>query len=114
MMVAAHNEIETLVVDSAVPASAGQIVAAAIERWERIDVFVNNAGADAITTLEEVRIEQIENMLALNVTAPGLIAQAALPYLGQSNGVIINVSSTFGHKPAAGLSHCSNKEVGHI
>jgi NAD(P)-dependent dehydrogenase (short-subunit alcohol dehydrogenase family) len=105
MVAAAHNEIETLVADSAVPASAGQIVAAAIERWGRIDVLVNNAGAGAIATLEEVRIEQIENMLALNVTAPSLVAQAALPYLRQSKGVIINVSSTFGHKPAAGLSH---------
>jgi NAD(P)-dependent dehydrogenase (short-subunit alcohol dehydrogenase family) len=105
MVAAAHTEIETLVADSAVPASAGQIVAAAIEHWGRIDVLVNNAGAGAIATLEEVRIEQIENMLALNVTAPSLLAQAALPYLRQSKGVIINVSSTFGHKPAAGLSH---------
>jgi NAD(P)-dependent dehydrogenase (short-subunit alcohol dehydrogenase family) len=105
MVAAAHTEIETLVADSAVPSSAGQIVAAAIERWGRIDVLVNNAGAGAISTLEEVRIEQIENMLSLNVTAPSLLAQAALPYLRQSKGVIINVSSTFGHKPAAGLSH---------
>jgi NAD(P)-dependent dehydrogenase (short-subunit alcohol dehydrogenase family) len=105
MVAAAHTEIETLVADSAVPASAGRIVAAAIEHWGRIDVLVNNTGAGAIATLEEVRIEQIENMLALNVTAPSLLAQAALPYLRQSKGVIINVSSTFGHKPAAGLSH---------
>jgi NAD(P)-dependent dehydrogenase (short-subunit alcohol dehydrogenase family) len=105
MVAVAHSEIETLVADSSVPASAGQIVAAAIERWGRIDVLVNNAGAGAISTLEEVRIEQIENMLSLNVTAPSLLAQAALPYLRQSKGVIINVSSTFGHKPAAGLSH---------
>src|SRR5262245_5885000 len=105
MVAAAHTEIKTLVVDSAVPASAGQIVAAAIERWGRIDVLVNNVGAGAIATLDEVRIEQIENMLALNVTAPSLLAQAALPYLRRSKGVIINVSSTFGHKPAAGLSH---------
>jgi len=32
MEAAAHTKIETLVADSAVPASAGQIVAAAIER----------------------------------------------------------------------------------
>jgi NAD(P)-dependent dehydrogenase (short-subunit alcohol dehydrogenase family) len=105
MVAAAHTEIKTVVADSAVPASAGQIVAAAIERWGRIDVLVNNVGAGAIATLDEVRIEQIENMLSLNVTAPSLLAQAALPYLRQSKGVIINVSSTFGHKPAAGLSH---------
>lgn len=48
-MVAAHTKIKTLVADSAVRASAGQIVAAAIERWRRIDVLVNNAGAGAIS-----------------------------------------------------------------
>ncbi len=105
LVAAAHTEIETLVADNAVPASAQQIIAAAIKRWGRIDVLVNNAGATAVALLEEVSIEQIENMLALNVTAPSLIAQAALPHLRQSKGLIINVSSTFGHKPGAGLSH---------
>jgi len=102
---AAHTGIETLVADSAVPASAGQIVAAAINRWGRIDMLVNNAGAGAVAQLDEVSIEQIESMLTLNITSPSLLAQAALPHLRKSRGVIINVSSTFGHKPAAGISH---------
>jgi NAD(P)-dependent dehydrogenase (short-subunit alcohol dehydrogenase family) len=34
-----------------------------------------------------------------------LLATAALPYLKRSNGSIINVSSTFGHKAAGSLSH---------
>lgn len=36
---------------------------------------------------------------------PSLLAAAALPYLASTKGTIGNVSSTFGHKPAAGLSH---------
>jgi NADP-dependent 3-hydroxy acid dehydrogenase YdfG len=35
----------------------------------KVLITVNNAGAGAISTLEEVRIEQIENMLSLNVLA---------------------------------------------
>ncbi|HWA50750.1 MAG TPA: SDR family oxidoreductase, partial [Dongiaceae bacterium] len=36
---------------------------------------------------------------------PSLLSAAALPYLAASKGAIVNVSSTFGHKAAAGLSH---------
>ncbi|WP_326579051.1 SDR family NAD(P)-dependent oxidoreductase [Actinacidiphila glaucinigra] len=36
----------------------------------------------------------IERLFALNVTAPSLLAHAALPYLRESSGSIVNVSST--------------------
>jgi NAD(P)-dependent dehydrogenase (short-subunit alcohol dehydrogenase family) len=42
---------------------------------------------------------------AVNVVAPSLLASTALPYLKASQGVIVNVSSTFGHRPAAGAGH---------
>ena len=41
----------------------------------------------------------------MNVVGPSLLTAAALPYLSSVRGAIINVSSTFGHKPVAGLSH---------
>jgi NAD(P)-dependent dehydrogenase (short-subunit alcohol dehydrogenase family) len=44
-------------------------------------------------------------LFALNVTAPSLLARAALPYLREVHGSIINVSSTFGHRPLPGGSH---------
>jgi NAD(P)-dependent dehydrogenase (short-subunit alcohol dehydrogenase family) len=41
----------------------------------------------------------------VNVVGPSLLAAAALPHLQNTRGTIINVSSTFGHKPGALLSH---------
>ncbi|MCZ7417253.1 SDR family NAD(P)-dependent oxidoreductase [Streptomyces sp. WMMC897] len=41
----------------------------------------------------------------VNVTAPGLLAGAALPHLAASDGAVVNVSSTFGHRPAPGAGY---------
>src|SRR6202008_5202271 len=40
-----------------------------------------------------------------NVLGTYLLAKEALPYLKESKGSIVNVSSTYGSKPGAGLSH---------
>ncbi|EGR2607971.1 SDR family NAD(P)-dependent oxidoreductase [Vibrio alginolyticus] len=100
-----HQNIETIVADSEDQASAQLIVDAAIEKWGRIDVLVNNAGAGANATLDEISAERIEQMFAINVVATSLLTKAALPYLKRSQGNIINISSTIGHMPAANLSH---------
>src|SRR5690606_13755061 len=49
--------------------------------------------------------ERIEAIFATNVVGPSLLARAALPQLARTGGTIVNVSSTFGHKAGAGLSH---------
>ncbi|MGD9508556.1 MAG: SDR family NAD(P)-dependent oxidoreductase [Geminicoccaceae bacterium] len=100
-----HSEIVPLVADAASAADAAYTVGEAVERWGRLDVLVNNAGAGAILALAEVTAERLERILAANVLGPSLLAAAALPHLAATKGTIVNVSSTFGHKPAAGLSH---------
>jgi len=102
---AACPGIATLVADVAAPEDAGRTVAKAVELWGRLDVLVNNAGAGAILPLAEATAEKITSILAVNVLGPSLLAAATLPYLASSKGAIINISSTFGHKAAADLSH---------
>lgn len=41
----------------------------------------------------------------LRVVAPSLLAHAALPHLRRSRGAIVNVSSTYGHRPDPGATH---------
>lgn len=101
----AHPGIAGLVADVALPDDAGRTVAKAVELWGRLDVLVNNAGAGAILPLAEVTADQIASIFSVNVVGPSLLAAAALPHLEQTKGAIINVSSTFGHKAAASLSH---------
>lgn len=102
---AVHGNLQGLLADVAKPEDAGRTVEAAVSRWGRLDVLVNNAGAGAVLPLAEIGAQQIADILAANVIGPSLLAQAALPYLEATGGSIINVSSVFGHRAGAGLSH---------
>ncbi|CAM3192320.1 SDR family NAD(P)-dependent oxidoreductase [Vibrio rarus] len=100
-----HASIETIVADSSDESSAQIIVDAAIEKWGRIDVLVNNAGAGTNANLDEMNGEDIANIFSINVVATSLLSKASLPYIKENKGNIVNISSTIGHMPAAGLSH---------
>ena len=83
-----------------------QLVEDAIDRWGRLDSVINNAGAFATAPLAEVTLEQITRLHDVNVLAPTLLTRAALPHLRDHRGTVINVSSTFGHRPTPpGASH---------
>ena len=85
--------------------AAGIIVAAARERWGRLDVVVNNAGILRVMPLAEADTERMEAILSTNVVAPSLLARRALDDLEATGGTIVNISSTFGHRPGADISH---------
>lgn len=102
---ALHPNIEILVADSYDASSAVLIVKTAIEKWGRIDVLVNNAGAGKNASLDQMDEAQITDIFTLNVTATSLLTKESLPYLKESKGNIINISSTIGHMPTANLSH---------
>ena len=104
-MVAGQPNIRGLVADVAEPADAARTISTAVDTWGRLDVLVNNAGAGALLPLADAEAERITRILAVNVVGPSLLAAAALPHLGAAKGAIINISSTFGHKAGAGLSH---------
>jgi NAD(P)-dependent dehydrogenase (short-subunit alcohol dehydrogenase family) len=102
---AEHSNIAGLVADAASAEDARRTIAKAVDLWGRVDALVNNAGAGAILPLADTTADRITDILSVNVLGPSLLAAAALPHLGANRGTIVNVSSTFGHKPAAGLSH---------
>lgn len=100
-----HPNIGALVADVANPGDADRTIAAALDKWGRLDALVNNAGAGAILPLVDVTAETVARIFAVNTVGPSLLAAAALPHLEATKGAIVNISSTFGHKPGAGLSH---------
>lgn len=101
----AHSGIVPHVADIRAEGAPEAIVQAATEQWGRLDVLVNNAGATAMLPLAEATAAQIHDLLDLNVTAPSLLARAALPELRRTRGAIVNISSTYGHRPLPGASH---------
>lgn len=104
-MAAHHPNIRGLVADVAEPEAVARTITQTIEASGRLDVLVNNAGAGALLSLGDVTARRITDILAVNVVGPSLLVKAALPHLAAARGTIINVSSTFGHKPGARLSH---------
>jgi NAD(P)-dependent dehydrogenase (short-subunit alcohol dehydrogenase family) len=100
-----QSNIKTLVADAAEPEDAARTIARAIEFWGRLDVLVNNAGAGAIMPLADVTAKRVIDIFAVDVLGPSLLAKEALPYLTATKGSIINISSTYGSKPGAALSH---------
>jgi dihydroanticapsin dehydrogenase len=78
-------------------AQVDAMVAAAVERWGRVDVLVNNAGVNIPGVLHEVPDATIDKVLAVNVKGQIYGCRAVIPHmLAQGGGSIINVSSVNG------------------
>ncbi|WP_406637771.1 SDR family NAD(P)-dependent oxidoreductase [Amycolatopsis sp. WGS_07] len=100
-----HPGIAVFAADICADGAPEAVVQEAVDRWGGVDVLVNNAGATAIMPLAEATGSRIDDLFRLNVTAPSLLARAALPHLRRTRGAIVNVSSTYGHRPLPNASH---------
>jgi 2-deoxy-D-gluconate 3-dehydrogenase len=66
----------------------------ALQAWGVIDILVNNAGITAIESILEAKVENWDRIMAVNLRAPFLLAQALAPKMIEKGaGKIINVSS---------------------
>ncbi|HWX53879.1 MAG TPA: SDR family oxidoreductase [Verrucomicrobiae bacterium] len=94
-------------------------IAAAIktvsDKFGKLDVLINNAGFYETVALEDLKEEQWDEMFAINVRGPFLVAKHCIPALRQSRGRIIHLGSLGGEKPWATHAHyCSSKAALHM
>ena len=77
---------------------------AAIDRFRRIDVLINNAGFGLMGAVEEASAAEIEAVYRTNVFGLLTVSRAVLPYMrGARSGRILNISSIGGYRGAAGF-----------
>jgi 3-oxoacyl-[acyl-carrier protein] reductase/pteridine reductase len=95
--------------------SVQQAAARVQQRFGRIDLLVNNAGIFQTAKLEEITVEQWDEVFAVNVRAPFLLAKYCIPSLRQNRGRIINLGSLGAEKPWSTHAHyCSSKAALHM
>jgi len=103
--VGAADDLLVVKLDVTSPADAEAAVGAAVDRFGRIDVLVNNAGNFEAGYFEELTPEQIERQLATSLIGPMNVARAVLPVMRkQRSGHLISISSTAGF---TGFEFCS-------
>jgi NAD(P)-dependent dehydrogenase (short-subunit alcohol dehydrogenase family) len=94
--------------DLSQPGEPERVVAAALERFGRIDCLVNNVGWAEIHTWDDLSDELWERSWQINVMSAVRALRAALPAMRErGSGAIVNVSSTAGKRPSLSMPEYS-------
>jgi 3-oxoacyl-[acyl-carrier protein] reductase len=95
-------------VDLSQPDAGDRAVTAAVEALGGLDVLVNNVGSSRIASFEQLTEADWQSAWDLNVMSYVRCIRAALPALKDSSrAAIVNVASTSGKRPSAGMPHYS-------
>src|SRR5580765_5033182 len=106
---------EALSVDVTEAAALESVPAGIIDRHGRLDIVVSNAGITRDQLLMRMKREDWDAVMATNLTATFVLAQAAMrPMLKQKGGRIIAVSSVVGQMGNAGQTNYAASKAGLI
>ncbi|MEB2343813.1 MAG: SDR family NAD(P)-dependent oxidoreductase [Deltaproteobacteria bacterium] len=89
-------EVDTRRLDVADEAQVRAAVAAAVDRFGRLDVACNVAGILRFDHTHELALAGWSRLLAVNLTGTFLVCREALPHLLATRGNVVNVASTAG------------------
>jgi len=114
-LTAAGRAAEAVSLDVTDAAAVEKLPAQIVERHGRLDIVVSNAGIARDQLLMRMKRDEWDAVLATNLTATFLLAQAAMrPMLKQRGGRIIAVSSVVGQMGNAGQTNYAASKAGLI
>jgi NAD(P)-dependent dehydrogenase (short-subunit alcohol dehydrogenase family) len=92
-----RDDLLAVALDVTDPASARAAVDAALDRFGRIDVLVNNAGNFYAGFFEEISADDFRAQVETNLFGPLNVTRAVLPVMrAQRSGVVVTMSSSAG------------------
>lgn len=102
-----------VVARASVPEDVDRVVAATLERFGQIDVWVNNAGITRDATMRKMTVEDFDAVIDVHLRGSWLGTRAAASVMRESSGgSIINVSSISGKVGNAGQTNYSAAKAG--
>ena len=107
------DDLMAVKLDVTDPAAAEAAVKAAVERFGRVDVLVNNAGNFYAGFFEEIQPEDFRAQIETTLFGPVNVTRAALPVMrAQRSGLIVAISSTAGIVGQQFCSACAASKFG--
>jgi NAD(P)-dependent dehydrogenase (short-subunit alcohol dehydrogenase family) len=100
---AAELGATAIAADVSKPEDCERVVREHVERAGGLDVLVNSAGVGIAARVEHAQLKHIDRQLNINLRGLVLVTQAALPYLRETKGWIVNLASIAGTQPVAVL-----------
>jgi short-subunit dehydrogenase len=101
-LAAAGIEHRTVQADVGDLAAATQAVADTVAAFGRLDVLINNAGLSMRAKFADVDVKVLEQLMQTNFFGTVYTTKAALPYLLESKGTIVGISSIAGFRGLPG------------
>lgn len=97
-LTAAQIACLAIVCDSSSEEQTRAMIAQVVQEFGRIDILINNAGISMRSMFENVDLKVIKQLMDINFWGTVYATHAALPYIKESKGGIIGISSIAGYR----------------
>ncbi|MBX7183298.1 MAG: SDR family oxidoreductase [Bacteroidia bacterium] len=96
------NKVLVVTGDVAIEKDCKTLIDKTIEEFGRLDILINNAGISMRAVFKDMELSVIERVMAINFWGTVYCTKYALPYLLESKGSVVGISSIAGYKGLPG------------